>query len=62
MGCNCIIEYPDIHNDLTIEITSNHNYKIFKKNATKNNEEIIIRSIIDDYKALSKNATKINLK
>ena len=62
MGCNCIIEYPDIHNDLTIEITSNHNYKIFKKNATKNNEEIIIRSVIDDYKALSKNATKINLK
>ena len=62
MGCNCIIEYPDIHNDLTIEITSNHNYKIFKKNTTKNNEEIIIRSVIDDYKALSKNATKINLK
>ena len=62
MGCNCVTEYPDISKDLTIEITSNHNYKIFKKQSTKNNEEIIIRSVIDDYKALNENATKINLK
>ena len=57
-----MFEYPDIHNDLTIEITSNKNYKIFKKKSSKNNEEIIIRSVIDDYKALNKNATKIKLK
>ena len=61
MGCNCIFEYSNINNDITIEITSNHNYKVYKKKSTKNNEEIIIRSIIDDYKALNKNATKFKL-
>lgn len=61
MGCNCIFEYPNIQNDITIEITSNTNYKTYKKKSKKNSGEIIIRSIIDDYKALNKNSSKIKL-
>ena len=60
MGCNCIFECPNIQNDLTIEITTNQSYKLYKKKS-KNNGEIIIRSIIDDYKALNKNSSKIIL-
>ena len=59
MGCKCIFEYPNASNDLTIEITTNQSYKIYKKKSSKNNGEIIIRSVIDDYKALNKNSTKI---
>ena len=59
MGCKCIFEYPNISNDLTIEITTNQSYKIYKKKSNKNNGEIIIRSVIDDYKALNQNSTKI---
>ena len=61
MGCNCIFEYPNIHNDLTIEITTNKSYNKFKKKLNKNKGEIIIRSLINDYKALNKNSTKIKL-
>lgn len=61
MGCNCIFEYPYIQNDITIEITSNTNYKTYKKKSKKNSDEIIIRSVIDDYKALNKNSSKIKL-
>ena len=60
MGCNCIFECPNIQNDLTIEITTNQSYKLYKKKS-KNNGEIIIRSVIDDYKALNKNSSKIIL-
>ena len=35
MGCNCIFECPNIQNDLTIEITTNQSYKLYKKK-TKN--------------------------
>ena len=61
MGCNCIFEYPNTQNDLTIEITTNQSYKIYKMKSKKNKDEIIIRSLIDDYKALNKNSTKIKL-
>ncbi len=59
MGCNCIFECSTINNDITLEISSNQYYKTYKK---KNKDEIIIRSVIDDYKALNKNATKLKFK
>ena len=59
MGCNCIFECSTINNDITLEISSNQYYKTYKK---KNKDEIIIRAIIDDYKALNKNATKLKFK
>ena len=59
MGCECIFECSNINNDLSLEVTSDPNYREYKKKSNKNNKEIIIRSLIDDYKALNKNSTKI---
>ena len=59
MGCKCIFECSNINNDLSLEVTSDPNYREYKKKSNKNNKEIIIRSLIDDYKALNKNSTKI---
>ena len=60
MGCNCSIEYPKIHNDITIEITTNKNYKPLKTKSLKKNK-VIIHSLIDSHNSLNENITNSNL-
>ena len=43
MGCECIFECSNINNDLSLEVTSDPNYREYKKKSNKNNKEIIIR-------------------